>query len=142
MTIMVKDTEINELDISYKEIKALEKCNSEIRYNYTLKRIADTETLWSIVDQDGCFAIQTYNNKKFLPIWSSKEYAQVFCANEWNSYKWIAITLDSFEDSVIDFICQNGVLLNVFPTKLESLGKIIDLNTFAEDLSKFLEDYQ
>ena len=76
---MVKNTNLNELYISSKEFEALNKCSSEIRYSYTLKRIADTETMWSIVDEEGLFAIQDYNNAHILPIWSSKEYAQAFC---------------------------------------------------------------
>lgn len=54
----------------------------------------------------------------------------------------IAITLDSFEESVIDYICKEELLLNVFPTAQESVGKIVGLNTFAEDLSEILEDYK
>ena len=54
----------------------------------------------------------------------------------------IAITLDSFEESVIDYICKEELLLNVFPTVQEPLGKIVGLNTFAEDLSEFLDDYK
>lgn len=37
------------LIISTEEKNALIQCQSDIRYKYTLKRIADTETLWSIV---------------------------------------------------------------------------------------------
>lgn len=34
------------LIISTEEKNALIQCQSDIRYKYTLKRIADTETLW------------------------------------------------------------------------------------------------
>lgn len=141
MTIMVKNTNLNELYISSKEFEALNKCGSEIRYSYTLKRIADTETMWSIVDEEGLFAIQDYNNAHILPIWSSKEYAQAFCQKEWNNFKYSAFTLDYFENYMIDYICQNDLLINVFPTVSDPFGKIVGLNTFAEDLGKALEDY-
>lgn len=42
---------------------------------------------------------------------------------------------------MIDYICQNDLLINVFPTVSDPFGKIVGLNTFAEDLSKALEDY-
>ena len=45
---MEKETKIRELWISNEEFQALEKCNSEIRYTYTIKRIADAEALWYI----------------------------------------------------------------------------------------------
>ena len=141
MTIMEKETKIRELWISNEEFQALEKCNSEIRYTYTIKRIADAEALWYILDEDGYLIIQTDGNKKFMPVWSSKEYAQVFCVKGENNYKYSAITSETFQDSVIDYIKQNGILINVFPTKKEPLGKIVDLKTFVEEINYLAEDY-
>ena len=138
---MEKETKIRELWISNEEFQALEKCNSEIRYTYTIKRIADAEALWYILDEDGYLIIQTDGNKKFLPVWSSKEYAQVFCVKGENNYKYSAITSETFQDSVIDYIKQNGILINVFPTKKEPLGKIVDLKTFIEEINYLAEDY-
>ena len=138
---MEKETKIRELWISNEEFQALEKCNSEIRYTYTIKRIADAEALWYILDEDGYLVIQTDGNKKFLPVWSSKEYAQVFCVKGENNYKYSAITSETFQDSVIDYIKQNGILINVFPTKKEPLGKIVDLKTFVEEINYLAEDY-
>lgn len=138
---MEKETKIRELWISNEEFQALEKCNSEIRYTYTIKRIADAEALWYILDEDGYLIIQTDGNKKFLPVWSSKEYAQVFCVKGENNYKYSAFTWETFEDSVIDYIKQNGILINVFPTKKEPLGKIVDLKTFVEEINYLAEDY-
>ncbi len=142
MTIMGNGINPNELKISKEEFKALTKCSSEVRYQYALKRIADTETMWSIIEDTESFAIQSYGNERFLLIWSSKEYAQAFCVNNWSSCKCIAITLDAFEKSIIDFICEEKLLINVFPTQQEVFGKIVGLNSFAKDLSEALEDYK
>lgn len=138
---MEKETKIRELWISNEEFQALEKCNSEIRYTYTIKRIADTEALWYILDEDGYLIIQTDGNKKFLPVWSSKEYAQVFCVKGENNYKYSAFTWETFEDSVMEYIRQNDILINVFPTQKEPFGKIVDSNTFVEEINKLIEEY-
>ena len=42
MIIMEEETSPNELKVSQKEIKALMSCNPDVRYQYTIKRIADT----------------------------------------------------------------------------------------------------
>ena len=131
-----------DLKISTEELKALILCQPEIRYQYTLKRIADTECMWSIVGNNDSFAIQDYGDKRLLPIWSSKEYAQAFCVNDRAKFKCYAISLDKFEDYVIDFICNERLLINVFPTEEDPFGKIVGLNKFAEDLSIILEDYE
>ena len=138
---MEKETKIRELWISKEEFQALEKCNSETRYTYTVKRIIDTEVLWTIVDEEDHLVIQTDGNKKLLPVWSSKEYAQVFCVKGENNYKYSPITSETFQDSVIDYIKQNGILINVFPTKKEPFGKIVDSNTFVEEINKLIEEY-
>lgn len=54
---MGKEANLNELRISNEEYEALTKCQPEVRYQYTLKRIADTETMWSIVGDKNSFAI-------------------------------------------------------------------------------------
>ena len=141
MTIMEKETKIRELWISNEEFQALEKCNSETRYTYTVKRIIDAEVLWTIVDEEDHLVIQTDGNKKFLPVWSSKEYAQVFCVKGENNYKYSAFTWETFEDSVMEYIRQNDILINVFPTKKEPFGKIVDSNTFVEEINKLIEEY-
>ena len=132
----------NEVIISEKEFNALIKSQPNVRYQYALKRIADTETMWSIVDNNGAFVIHSYGNERLLPIWSSKEYAHAFCVKNMLDYKITFISLDFFEESIIDYICKEGLSINVFPTGQEVLGKVVGLNQFAEDLSHALEDYK
>ena len=131
-----------DLKITTKEFEALMLCKAEVRYQYTLKRIADTEGMWTIIDNNNSFALQSYEDKQLFPIWSSKEYARAFCVGERDAYMCFAVTLDYFEEHVIDFVFNEGLLISVFPTVNEPFGKIVELNTFAEDLSCFLEDYQ
>ena len=126
---------ITNLKVSTEEIKALLQCKPEVRYQYTLKRIADTERMWTVVGSKAPFAVLNYEDKRLLPVWSSKEYAQAFCINDRAKFKSIAITLNNFEEYVIDFICNEELLINVFPTEKEPIGKIVSLNKFAEDLS-------
>ena len=94
---------------------------------------------FSYASQDQISHISILQDKSFDEL--AKEYAQAFCVNERINCRSVAITLDCFENSVIDFICEKGLYINVFPTEKEPLGKIVSLNRFAEDLSVFLEDY-
>ncbi len=109
----------NELIISENEFNALIKSQPDVRYQYALKRIVDTETIWSIVDNNGAFFISSYGNERLFPIWSSKEYAHVFCVKDWSNWKIEAISLDTFENYIIDFICKEELSINVFPTGQE-----------------------
>lgn len=136
------EEKIRELEISDKEFKALNKCTPDVRYRYTLKRIADTEAIWLIWNEDNDFVIQAYDEECLLPMWSSREYAQAFCVGDFKDSICKAVTLDFFVDSIIDVISENNLLIDVFPTQQEGRGKVVDLNTFAEDLNKYLEDYE
>ena len=138
---MKEKTPINELKISPKEIETLMSCNPDVRYQYTIKRIADTETLWTLGVDNQTFAIQKSGEDYLLPIWSSKEFAIIFGSTFMKEYNCFPISLDNFEENIIDIICENGYLLNVFPTKTEEIGKVVGINSFSEDLSAALSEY-
>ena len=138
---MKEKTPINELKISPKEIETLMSCNPDVRYQYTIKRIADTETLWTLGVDNQTFAIQKSGEDYLLPIWSSKEFAIIFGSTFMKEYNCFPISLDNFEENIIDIICENGYLLNVFPTKTEEIGKVVGINVFSKDLSAALSEY-
>ena len=139
---MEENTSHNELNISPEEIKALTTCPPDVRYQYTIKRIADTETMWTLGIDNQTFAIQKIKEDCLLPIWSSKEFAILFGSTFMKEYSCIPISLDNFEDNIIDIICENGYLLNIFPTQIEKIGKVVGINRFSEDLSEVLSEYE
>ena len=141
MIIMEKTIHPNELKISPEETKALMHCHPDVRYKYTIKRIADTETMWTLGIDSQTFAVQMVEGNYLLPIWSSKEFAAIFGSTHMKEYSCIPIILDDFEENIIDIIIERGYLLNVFPTQIEELGKVAGLNRFSEDLSEALSAY-
>lgn len=90
----------------------------------------------------GIFCSSENEDKYLIPIWSSREFAEDFGSKYLKDYICVPITLDAFEENIIDFICENGYNINVFPTRAEILGQVVDITTFAEDLAKALEDYK
>lgn len=138
---MEEKTPPNELRISQEEINALMSCSPDIRYKYTIKRIADTGTIWTLGVDERTFAIQQSRDELLLPIWSSKEYAIKFGSAFMEEYSCIPISLDYFEENIIDVICENNYLINVFPTRKDEIGKVVGLNRFSEDLSESLSEY-
>ena len=139
---MEENTSPNELNISPKEIEAIMACPLDVRYQYTIKRIADIETMWTLGMDNQTFAIQKIREDYLLPIWYSKEFAIIFGSTFMKEYSCIPISLDNFEENVIDIICEKGYLLNVFPTPTEEIGKVVGINSFSKDLSKALNEYE
>ena len=139
--IMEEKTSPNELSISQEEINALISCPPDVRYQYAIKRIADTETMWTLSVDGQMFAVQKIGDNLLFPIWSSKEYTVAFGSAFMEEYSCIPISLEDFEEYIIDIICENGYLINVFPTHKAEVGKIVGLDIFSEDLSNALSEY-
>lgn len=77
-----------DLKISTEEIRALVLCHPEVRYQYTLKRIADTECMWSVTgSKDSSFVVQNYEDKRLF----SKMLVVEACPTVTNSNEHVAV---------------------------------------------------
>ncbi len=133
---------VNQLKVTTEEFNALNRCEKEVRYKYVMKRIADTETLWTMAIDATAIGIQIYEGKKLFAVWSSKEYGEAFCEKVNADVSCLPITLDDFDEYFTDLIFDDELLMNVFPTINEPIGEVVNINEFTDRLEKELEDYQ
>lgn len=130
------------MKLTDKEVSALLAQSTEMRYKYSIKRIADADCLWTIISSDGIYCLIAGNWCQMFPIWPFKEYAEIYLGGKAVGFDVVSIDLNKFENEVIDIICDNNFPLAVFPVSDEDTGKIVDLDTFVKDLSVELENYQ
>lgn len=130
------------MKLTDKEVSALHAQSAEMRYKYSIKRIADADCLWAIISSDGSYCLIADNGCQMFPIWPFKEYAEMYLCGKAVGFDVVSIDLNKFENEVIDIICDNNFPLAVFPVSDEDTGKIVDLDTFVKDLSVELENYQ
>ncbi|MBP7846029.1 MAG: DUF2750 domain-containing protein [Candidatus Pacebacteria bacterium] len=123
------------------EIENVIKLEAFDRYKYFLKRVADNEEFYTLKNKKGDYNISTLENQRFLPLWSSKEFVKLCLINGWEDSVIVKISLDDFEDELIDYISDNDLLLNIFPV-YEKTGFILDLEEFARDLGEELNNYE
>jgi len=128
------------MKLTDKEIESVIRLDSEKRFEYAIKRIADNESLYSAKFSDGDYAIIPCNNTYLFPIWSACQYCER-CIDV-NTMQCVEISLDEFVNEIIDLISSNGWKLAVFPLSNGDSGKITTLNEFCESLKSALEDYQ
>lgn len=138
---MGKNIKIRKLVINSKEIAALLRLPPEKRYEYSLKRIADVEGFWTIGENDTTILIQKENDMCYFTIWPTKEYANIFIADN-PSYHCVPVSLDEFESEIASVIMANEYKFNVFPTPNERIGQIVSFNQFVRDLSLYLDEYR
>ncbi len=127
-----------------KEINAILGKNQDIRYSYSLKRIADNDSLWILSSNDGEILCILDEEKKVFPIWPFKEYAEkyIHALDKDSDYNVRKMSLEKFDDELIDPLCEKEMPIRLFPVSETDKGKIVSVNTFVEDLAVELEDYK
>ena len=130
------------MKLTDKEISSMLAQSPDVRYSYSLKRIADNGYLWYLSSDDSYMCIQDGNIRLF-PVWPFKEYAEKFVSSMSNGYEYNCskLSLEEFSDKLVDYLCETGISIGVFPVAESDYGKIVSVNTFAEDLSVELENY-
>lgn len=111
------------------------------RYDYFIKKIADAQQLWTIVDSEGNYAISMIDKHSLISFWPEEEFIASNLEENWEDYKPLLLTLDDLSDNVIDYIAQEGLLINVFPLNGRS-GFVVDLEEFSRDLTTELKNYE
>ena len=130
------------MKLTDKEISSMLAQSPDVRYSYSLKRIVDNGYLWYMSSDNSYMCIQNGGIRLF-PVWPFKEYAEKFLSSMSNGHKYnfSKLSLEEFSDKLVDYLCETGMSIGVFPVAENDYGKIISVNTFAEDLSVELENY-
>mgnify|MGYP002508154749 CR=1 FL=1 len=74
------------MKLTDKEISSMLAQSPEVRYSYSLKRIADSGCLWYMSSDDSYMCIQAGDIRLF-PVWPFKEYAEKFVSSMSNGHK-------------------------------------------------------
>jgi hypothetical protein len=123
-----------------REIESVSNLSPIERYKYFIKKIADYEEVWTILDENGDYALSDIDDKIFISFWSSKEFIYSNLDGGWEKCIPKKISFDDLENEIFDLIAVEGYLINVFPVNGKS-GFVVELNEFARDLSEELKNY-
>lgn len=126
--------------VTEKEIEAVSSLAALERYKYFIKRVADTEMMYSLKSVDGNWAISEVDNSRLFPLWSAGEFADKCKLSGWSGFMSVEINMEYFEEELLEFIHLNGMLLNIFPVG-ENTGYVVDILEFAKDLNEEMEKY-
>ncbi|MDD5184091.1 MAG: DUF2750 domain-containing protein [Paludibacter sp.] len=126
--------------VNPKEIESVTSLVPIERYRYFLKKVADSEELYLLEYENGEYATSELDGNILIPLWSAKEFAELCRINGWGKCNIKEISLENFEDELIDIITESSYLINVFPV-FEKTGFIVDVDEFALDLSDELKNY-
>jgi hypothetical protein len=128
------------MNLSSKEFEAICKLEPFDRYKYCIKKFADIEMVFSLVNAQNEFAIAEVNDKFLVSLWPSKEFALTLKTGNWLQYFELEISLESFNRKYLPQFQQKGYLLNIFPL-FDKSGFVVDINEFVGDLNRELSKY-
>lgn len=124
-----------------KEIEKVVSLEPLERYKYFIKKIADREFLFTLINENGEYATSFVDDNELFPLWSDKDYVELCKVNGWENYSIKEISLEDLGGDLINLIAQSNYLLNIFPV-YDKTGFIVDLAEFTRDLSQELENYE
>lgn len=127
--------------VTEKEVDSVSALEPFKRYQYFVKRVSDSEKMYSLQSQEANWAISEVEGHKLFPLWSAKEFAELCLIDGWEGYTIKEISLDDFEDEIISIIEAENYLLNVFSVGPKT-GFVITLDEFIRDLSEEMKKYE
>lgn len=127
--------------ISQEQITAVSALEAKERYSHSLKMIADTEEMYSILDSEGNWVLAELEGRTIFFIWSAEGYAQPFLKQEWKDSSVEKITIDEYDDEISDFLNEKNILISVFSINNQS-GFVVTEEEFKRDLNIELEQYE
>ncbi|KIC92616.1 DUF2750 domain-containing protein [Flavihumibacter solisilvae] len=123
-----------------KEIESVSKLEPFERYKYFIKRVADTEVMYTLVDESGEFVLAELGDNVLLSLWSASEFAALCMIDKWSGLTVKEISLGEFDEEIIDEAVEGNWLLNIFSVGVKS-GFVVNLDEFTRDLSEELKRY-
>ncbi len=123
------------------EFHAVSALTATARYEYLIKRVADSEEIWSLRNSEGWVMSGDDNGRELFPVWSHPRFASVVAVDEWADCAPEAIPLDAWRERWLPGLEQEGRLIAVFPVP-KLTGTPVTPARFREDLELELENYE
>jgi hypothetical protein len=129
------------MKIDQKEIESVCSLEPFKRYKYFIKRVADSEYVYSLETSEGNWASSTVKDYTLYPVWSAREFALNCAINQWSGFNVIETSLEDFMEIRLLEVEKDGLLLNVFPVPTRT-GFVVKIDEFLRDIREELQNYE
>jgi len=127
-------------EVSDRELAAVSALSNRERYAHFLKRVADTQSVWSLRASDGGWLLAgrtAGGDPVLVPVWPHARYAEACATDAWAGSVPAAIVLDAWLDDWLPGIAAAGRAVLVFPTPAAG-GAEVDVEQLRADLEEAL----
>jgi len=99
-----------------KKLESVLGLESKDRYGYLIRKTADFETIYLIVDKQGTYVTIGDENQRCIPVWPEKEFAELMVKIEWNDHAVQEMKIYDFIDWQDKLLIDNYFIAG-FPNK-------------------------
>ncbi|NOU64746.1 DUF2750 domain-containing protein [Paenibacillus sp. LMG 31461] len=124
--------------MNQKEFEAVIKLPANIRYEYFIKKVADSEEVWGLYG-DGWAVTEDDKGNLLIPFWPKKIFAEFCIFEEWSHYKAQSITLNEFMNDWLPGISEDHHKPSIFWNRNDS--SVVAVNVLLNDLEQEIEKY-
>lgn len=126
------------MKVNKKEFEAVLKQAPNIRYEYFIKKVADSEEVWGLYDEGWATADDGEGNV-CLPFFPKKEFAQHNAVGEWANYQPKSIDVYEFFEQWLVGMKRDKIKASIFPNGINS--SLVEIDVLLRDLKKELAKY-
>jgi len=99
-----------------KQLESVFRLDAKERYGYLIRKVADFEQVFLIVDENGEYIVCGTKEMKCIPVWPEFDFAKDFLKDEWGNYNIVMLELSKFIEWMDDL--ENGAYsIGGFPNK-------------------------
>jgi hypothetical protein len=122
-------------EISTKDFLYLSKMSPELRFEYALTQMIETQGLWGLYGENGWVMLKA-DDDTCMPIWPHKEFAEAWVKNEFPDCQPKSIDFVEWIDTWLPGMKNNQTLVLVFPLGDDEEGIMLE----AEEMSSCIEE--
>ena len=128
------------LQLSDHEFAAVTALPGAKRYEHLIKRVADTQEIWSLRTKDG-WVLASEDGRECSPIWPHPRYAEACAVEDWSGSEPAVIAVDDWLDEWLPAMEGEGRAISGFPTP-DGRTVLIEPAMMRADLEAELEQYE
>jgi hypothetical protein len=118
--------------INKKEMDSVVILDANKRYQYFIKKVADSGLIWALY-KDGWALAGDHDGQELLPFWPAKEYADLCAKGIWEGYEAEALDVHDFLDEYLDELKADNIFPTIFYTAKDK-GIVPELEKLKKDL--------
>ena len=123
------------------EFKAVMSLTDIRRYDYLIKKVADSMVLWSLGNDEGWVLTGKDGGQELVPVWPHERFAAACISETWRGAEPRSISLDEWMEQWIPGILRDGRLIAAFPNPTHN-ALIVPPDGMLVDLKEELLQYE